>query len=60
MAGYLVNTRVGAFTCNLFHHRGVALAVMGAGFLMHMDILITGIRLSKRSPLPLQTLAKPF
>jgi hypothetical protein len=42
LAGYLVNTRVGAFTYNLFHHRGVALAVMGTGFLMHRDILITG------------------
>ncbi|PST83682.1 DUF4260 domain-containing protein [Pedobacter yulinensis] len=42
MAGYLVGTRLGAFTYNIFHHRGVALAVMGAGFLMHMDLLIAG------------------
>lgn len=42
MLGYLVNTRVGAFTYNLFHHRGVALALVATGFLMHLDILITG------------------
>ena len=38
MLGYLVNTRVGAFTYNLFHHRGVALALVATGFLMHLDI----------------------
>jgi hypothetical protein len=42
MLGYLVNTRVGAFTYNLFHHRGVALALVAAGFMLHLDILITG------------------
>lgn len=42
MLGYLVSTRVGAFTYNLFHHRGVSLALLATGFLMHMDILITG------------------
>lgn len=41
MAGYLVNTRVGAFTYNLFHHRGLALAIMAAGFVMHIDLLIS-------------------
>lgn len=42
MLGYLVNTRVGAFTYNLFHHRGMALALLATGFLMHQDVLITG------------------
>lgn len=42
MLGYLVNTRVGAFTYNLFHHRGIALALLAGGFLMHHDFLITG------------------
>jgi hypothetical protein len=27
MIGYVINTRVGAFIYNLFHHKGVALAV---------------------------------
>jgi hypothetical protein len=42
MLGYLVNSRIGALTYNLFHHRGIALAILAAGFLMHLDILITG------------------
>jgi hypothetical protein len=42
MLGYLVNTRAGAFTYNLFHHRGVALALLATGFLMNVDILLTG------------------
>lgn len=42
MLGYLVNSRVGAFTYNLFHHRAIALALLAAGLLMHSDIFITG------------------
>jgi hypothetical protein len=42
MLGYLVNSRIGTLTYNLFHHRGIALALVAAGFLTHMDILITG------------------
>jgi len=32
MLGYLVNTTVGAFTYNLFHHRGIALALLATAF----------------------------
>jgi len=42
MLGYLANSRIGAFTYNLFHHRGVALALLATGFIMHLDILIAG------------------
>lgn len=42
MLGYLVNSRIGALTYNLFHHRAIALVLAAIGFLMHMDILITG------------------
>jgi hypothetical protein len=42
MLGYLMSTRIGAFNYNLFHHRGIALALVAIGFLMHLDILITG------------------
>jgi hypothetical protein len=42
MLAYLVNTRVGAFTYNLFHHRGLALALLATGFLLHLDVLMTG------------------
>ena len=31
MLGYLVGTRTGAITYNLFHHKGVALLVAGCG-----------------------------
>lgn len=31
MLGYLINTRVGAFTYNLFHHKGIALLLAGSG-----------------------------
>lgn len=41
MLGYLVSTRVGAFTYNLFHRRAVALALVAIGFWLHTDILIT-------------------
>ena len=32
MLGYVFNTRVGAFTYNLFHHKGIAIVVAAAGF----------------------------
>ena len=41
MLGYLLSTRVGAFTYNLFHHRGLALAMLAIGFLMQLDLLVT-------------------
>ena len=31
MLGYTINTKVGAFTYNLFHHKGVAIFI-GSGF----------------------------
>lgn len=37
--GYLVNTNVGAFTYNLFHHKGIALALYVAGLYWHNEIL---------------------
>jgi hypothetical protein len=40
--GYLVNTRVGSFTYNLFHHRAIAIALLATGFIMHIDIMVTG------------------
>jgi hypothetical protein len=36
MVGYLANAKVGAFTYNLFHHKGVAFLFLGAGFPMMM------------------------
>ncbi|MEM8893723.1 MAG: DUF4260 domain-containing protein, partial [Bacteroidota bacterium] len=44
MLGYLVNTRVGALTYNLFHHKGMAILflVFGLYSVDHMSLL-TGI-----------------
>lgn len=39
MLGYLVGTRVGAITYNLFHHRGIALVLAAAGYYLHNDLL---------------------
>ncbi len=38
--GYLVNTRVGAFTYNLVHHRGVAVVVYFAGIFTETQFLV--------------------
>lgn len=50
MLGYLVNTRTGAYTYNLFHQRGLALALIALGLLMANNTLIaTGILLFAHS-----------
>ncbi len=43
MLGYVINTRLGAITYNLFHHRGIAVALLIAGFYLdHFGILLAG------------------
>lgn len=50
MLGYLVNTRVGAFSYNLFHHKLIAVLIMAAGYATHSNItLFTGILLFAHS-----------
>ena len=34
MLGYIVNTKAGAFTYNLFHHKGMAIVIAAAGFFL--------------------------
>jgi hypothetical protein len=34
MIGYLLNNRIGAVCYNLFHHKGIAIAVFAAGFIL--------------------------
>ncbi len=41
MLGYLVNTRIGAITYNIFHHKGLALLVACTGFISENDLLLT-------------------
>jgi hypothetical protein len=39
MLGYLINTSVGAVSYNLFHHKMIAVLILGAGWYMHMPVL---------------------
>ena len=41
MLGYLINTRVGAVTYNLLHHKGIAVLVAAAGGITTYLMLIT-------------------
>ncbi|NVK04954.1 MAG: DUF4260 domain-containing protein [Flavobacteriia bacterium] len=44
MIGYAINTRIGAITYNLFHHKGIALIVAAIGFYTLNDwVLFSGI-----------------
>ena len=39
MLGYLINTKVGAFTYNLFHHKFVAIAIYFFGIFITSEIV---------------------
>ncbi|MDB5231267.1 MAG: hypothetical protein JWN76_2072 [Chitinophagaceae bacterium] len=41
MLGYLFNSKVGAITYNLFHHKGIAIACMSVGYLMKVEMLLS-------------------
>jgi hypothetical protein len=44
MIGYLINTRAGAVLYNLFHHKGVGIAVGVAGFMLGQEaVILAGI-----------------
>lgn len=40
MLGYLINTKIGAWCYNLFHHKGLAIAVVLLGWFMESDIAL--------------------
>lgn len=40
MIGYLINERLGAWSYNLFHHKGIALTCYGIGMLLESDTMI--------------------
>jgi hypothetical protein len=42
MLGYLVNTRVGAITYNLFHHKGLAVAIAATAYLISYELVAFG------------------
>lgn len=39
MMGYLINTSVGAVSYNLFHHKLIAIVILGAGWYMNAPVL---------------------
>jgi hypothetical protein len=44
MVGYAINTKVGAFTYNLFHHKGIGLVLLGLGWYFNLAWLeLSGI-----------------
>lgn len=44
MIGYLVNTRIGACTYNLTHHKGIAFGIALIGFVLsHQVLLLAGV-----------------
>ena len=40
MIGYFVNNKVGAISYNIFHHKGLALALAFAGFFIGNEVLL--------------------
>ena len=50
MLGYLINTSVGAVTYNFFHHKLIAIAVLGAGWYLGIPVLtLSGLLLYAHS-----------
>ncbi len=50
MLGYLINTKTGAFTYNIFHHKGIAIIIYIIGIYLNIPILMfTGILLFAHS-----------
>lgn len=52
MLGYLFGTRTGAWTYNLFHHQGIAIATGLLGFFLHLpELQLAGLILFGHSAL---------
>jgi len=52
MIGYIINTKVGAVTYNVLHHKGIAVLFLLMGFYLNINILIiTGIIIFAHSSL---------
>ncbi len=46
MLGYVAGVRIGAFTYNLFHHKGIAILLMAVGHYFNSEVVLaTGILL---------------
>lgn len=44
MLGYLVNTRMGAFTYNLTHHKGIGILLMLVGLVAEVTNMLTNVQ----------------
>ncbi|MFY0643453.1 MAG: DUF4260 domain-containing protein [Bacteroidia bacterium] len=51
MLGYLVNTKIGAYAYNLFHHKGVALICIFLGLTYVHELYVVGLILFGHSSL---------
>lgn len=40
MLGYTLGHRIGAFSYNIFHHKGVAIALMAIGYFFQSEVLL--------------------
>ena len=40
MLGYLIDAKVGAVVYNLFHHKGIAIAIAMLGYYLHSDVWV--------------------
>ena len=40
MLGYLINAKVGAISYNIFHHKAIAIAVIGIGYFMKIEVML--------------------
>ena len=50
MLGYLINTSVGAVSYNFFHHKLIAILVLGAGWYMNIPVMtLSGLLLYAHS-----------
>ncbi len=41
MLGYIANAKVGAISYNIFHHKGIAIACIGIGYFMKIELVLT-------------------
>lgn len=41
MLGYLINAKIGAITYNIFHHKGIAIVIIGIGCFMKVEVVLT-------------------
>ena len=50
MLGYVINSNIGAFVYNIFHHKGIALGILIAGMYYQIEsIELTGVILFAHS-----------